>query len=356
MIWDASDANPMHRRLPAEVISRRQPAKKQTQAEVTKDEVTVDLKVAITLKPEARAKWLSKACAMVEQGKASSNDLYDIVTNRKFSGGLPERVGRKLAASLRDSMSVFSDKQQRYLTSSESPFGALMSAREDPDEEKVDTAREAEPATRIGATSGVAMLKITTSRSAASRQEESKADRQEEPKAGRQEGSSNWQVAEDDATVRRMKALDAAEAAKKTKEEKAASRNEAKKKAEDEEEAKRKKLEEEADNLFGFLAPAADAPPIFSKADRTRSASRSAGSRSISSRTARRQAREQKRKKSDRGSWRESSGGAMSGSRALLLNRNYTEDLPHLPRNAAQSQNATNDYRERSRSRRRRRD
>lgn len=243
MIWDASDANPMHRRLPAEVISRRQPRKQPKQTEDTAPaEVTVDLKVAITLKPEARAKWLSKACAMVEQGKASSNDLYDIITNRKFSGGLPERVGRKLAASLRDSMSVFSDKQQRSLTSSESPFGALMSAREDPDEEKVDTAREAEPSTRTGATSGVAMLKITPSRSAASRQEESKADRQEEPKAGRQEGASNWQVAEDDATVRRMQALDAAEAAKKAKEETGASRTEAKKKAGDEEEAKRKKI------------------------------------------------------------------------------------------------------------------
>ncbi|CAJ1460233.1 unnamed protein product [Effrenium voratum] len=83
MIWDASDANPMHRRLPAEVVSRRRAEKKPPAPEPKTDEVTVDLKTAITLKPEARTKWLSKACAMVEQGKAKSTDLYDIVTNRK---------------------------------------------------------------------------------------------------------------------------------------------------------------------------------------------------------------------------------------------------------------------------------
>mmetsp|Transcript_25405 Transcript_25405/g.46099 ORF Transcript_25405/g.46099 Transcript_25405/m.46099 type:complete len:344 (-) Transcript_25405:32-1063(-) len=340
MIWDASDANPMHRRLPAEVISRRQPAKskKQEEPKSKTDEVAVDLKAAITLKPEARAKWLSKACVMVEQGKGNSNDLYDIVTNRKFSGGLPEKVGRKLAASLRDSMAVFSDKQQRFLMSSDSPLGALMSVRDEPDdaEEKEERRKPLEPS----AASGGAKLQITTSRES----------RVAAGASSRQDVSSTWQVAEDDATIRRMKALEAKEVEKKEKEQEASGKKE---QAEDEE-AKRKKLEEEADNLFGFLAPAADAaPPIFSKADRKRSASRSAGSRSISSRTARRQAREQKRKK-DRG-WRESSGGALSGSRAMFLNRNYTEDLPHLPRNAAQSQNAATDYQDRSRSRDRRR-
>lgn len=53
---------------------------------------------------------------MVEQGKAKSTDLYDIITNRKFSGGLcdpqvddflaslrPDRVGRKLASIVKES-------------------------------------------------------------------------------------------------------------------------------------------------------------------------------------------------------------------------------------------------------------
>lgn len=62
MIWDASDANPMHRRLPAEVVSRRPRKEEKSKVETKEksDEVVVDLKTAITLKPEARTKWLSK--------------------------------------------------------------------------------------------------------------------------------------------------------------------------------------------------------------------------------------------------------------------------------------------------------
>ncbi|CAE8606190.1 unnamed protein product, partial [Polarella glacialis] len=52
------------------VISRRRPEPKKTKEVL--DEVTVDLKSAILLKPDARPKWLSKACSMVMQGKASS--------------------------------------------------------------------------------------------------------------------------------------------------------------------------------------------------------------------------------------------------------------------------------------------
>lgn len=155
MIWDASDANPMHRRLPAEVVSRRRAEKKPKAPEPTTDEVVVDLKTAITLKPEARTKWLSKACAMVEQGKAKPTDLYDIVTNRKFSGGLPDRVGRKLASIIRDSFSIFSDKQQRYLNSTESPVPMHLAAQEDEEAEEEEEAprrpkrapREEAPAT-----------------------------------------------------------------------------------------------------------------------------------------------------------------------------------------------------------------
>lgn len=310
MIWDASDANPMHRRLPAEVVSRRRNEQKpKTETKEKTDEVTVDLKTAITLKPEARTKWLSKACAMVESGKAKPTDLYDIITNRKFSGGLPDRVGRKLASILKESFSIFSDKQQRYLNSTESPVPMHLARSDDEDEDEPPTST-----TRIQVT-----------------------EPSEEPPP----------------TVRYSK-----EANKK---EKARPKPVEEPKEDQEAEAKRRKLEEEADNILGALVPglADSAPPIFSKADanKGRSVSRS---RSISSRTARRLAREKRKGRDRDGSWR-SGGSGLSGSRALLLNRNYTEDLPHMPRNAAVAANSSyapesrESRRSRSRSRRRRR-
>lgn len=315
MIWDASDANPLHRRLPAEVVSRRrneQKAKVETKDKT--DEVIVDLKTAITLKPEARTKWLSKACTMVEQGKAKSTDLYDIITNRKFSGGLPDRVGRKLASILKESLSIFSDKQQRYLNSTESPVPMHLARSDDEEEEPPEPAT-----TKIQVTKPVeepvpvaTLPKITLEDGdKASRKEKVQPKHAEEPK-------------EDHAA-----------------------------------EEKRRKLEEEADNILGALVPGLgdSAPPIFSKADANkRSVSRS---RSISSRTARRLAREKRKGRDRDGSWR-AGGSGLSGSRALLLNRNYTEDLPHMPRNAATSANSSymperESRRSRSRSRRRRR-
>lgn len=317
MIWDASDANPMHRRLPAEVVSRRRTEPKtKTESKEKSDEVTVDLKTAITLKPEARTKWLSKACAMVEQGKAKPTDLYDIITNRKFSGGLPDRVGRKLASILKESLSIFSDKQQRYLNSTESPVPMHLARSDDEEEEE-------RPTTRI------------------------QVARPEDP-------------APPTATLPRITLEDSDKAAKKEKSKPPKAPKE-EPKVDHEAEAQRRKLEEEADNILGALVPGlgdSAAPPIFSKADanKGRSVSRS---RSISSRTARRLAREKRKGRDRDGSWR-SGGSGLSGSRALLLNRNYTEDLPHMPRNAATAANSsyapeTSRRTSRSRSRRRRR-
>jgi len=317
MIWDASDANPMHRRLPAEVVSRRRNEQKpKTETKEKTDEVTVDLKTAITLKPEARTKWLSKACAMVESGKAKPTDLYDIITNRKFSGGLPDRVGRKLASILKESFSIFSDKQQRYLNSTESPVPMHLARSDDEDEDEPPTST-----TRIQVTKPSEEPPPTATLSKITLEDSDKANKREKARPKPVEEPKEDQEAE----------------------------------------AKRRKLEEEADNILGALVPglADSAPPIFSKADanKGRSVSRS---RSISSRTARRLAREKRKGRDRDGSWR-SGGSGLSGSRALLLNRNYTEDLPHMPRNAAVAANSSyppesrESRRSRSRSRRRRR-
>lgn len=111
------DANPLHKRLPAEVVTRkRRPEAKQVD-EKPVDEVKVDFKTAIALKPDARPKWLTKACKMADENRASTTELYNIITSRKFLGGLPGKIGRRLRDITHENLGLFSDKQQRHLKS-----------------------------------------------------------------------------------------------------------------------------------------------------------------------------------------------------------------------------------------------
>lgn len=136
----------MNRRLPAEVVTRRRPTAKKPEEKPT-EEVTVDLKTYLTLRPEARIKWLGKAIKMAEDGKTATTDLFDIVASRKFSGGIPAKVGRKLWGMVMESCNLFSDKQQRYLRSEEWAMTAKFGGKEempdrndDKDDDEVDDA------------------------------------------------------------------------------------------------------------------------------------------------------------------------------------------------------------------------
>lgn len=120
------DANPLNRRLPAEVVTRKRPALPKKVEEKPPDEVEVDLKVALALKSDARIKWLGKACNMAQEGRADTTDLYDIVANKKFAAGVHPKVGRKIRDVVRDIMSVFSDKQQRHLKSDDWLFNSSI--------------------------------------------------------------------------------------------------------------------------------------------------------------------------------------------------------------------------------------
>merc|ERR1711879_453857 len=102
------------------------------------------------------------------------------------------------------------------------------------------------------------------------------------------------------------------------------------------EEEARRKAEEEADDLlmraFENKPNAADSSKVDDdrrKRGRSRSLSRS---RSISSRTARRNTR-QKPPPSREPGWASQRGSApLTGSRAILLNKDFVEDLPHMSR------------------------
>mmetsp|Transcript_55711 Transcript_55711/g.129748 ORF Transcript_55711/g.129748 Transcript_55711/m.129748 type:complete len:377 (-) Transcript_55711:111-1241(-) len=354
MIWDASDANPMHRRIPAEVVSRRAraPPRKLVPQERERDneEVTVDLKAAIMLKPEARPRWLIKACKMVAEGRASSTELYNIIVSRKFASGLPERVGRRLVSIVEDSIDLFSDKQQRYLSSSDCPLMAHLRARDDAlltnaDIEEVTMDRDHE---RDAADAALALVGDPAAVARASALEAlQRREKEERERRLAEEGAAKWQAAQDEAALRRQvadaKALARREAARREekKRQQDAEEETAKRQAAEEEAARRRKLEEEADDIFAKALVPQQQPLLRSAGDgrgRSRSISaqaRSGGSRSISSRTARRRARS--RRKNRRPDWQTAmgGGGVLTGSRALLMNRDYVEDLPHLPRPSA---------------------
>jgi len=341
----------MHRRIPAEVVSRRAraPPKKPAQQEKEKEaeEVIVDLKAAIMLKPEARPRWLLKACKMVGEGRASSTELYNIIVSRKFASGLPERVGRRLVSIVEDSIDLFSDKQQRYLSSSDCPLMAHLRARADTAADNAeDTAVDggcerdaADAADAALAMMGDAAARVGTFNA---RQRREKEEREQRRLA--EEGAAKWQAAQDEAALRRQvadaKALARREAARREEKQRQQDAEEAaaKRQAAEEEAARRRKLEEEADDIFAKALVPQQPPPrsaSVTRRGRSRSVSaqaRSGGSRSISSRTARRRARS--RRKNRRPDWQStmSAGGVLTGSRALLMNRDYVEDLPHLPR------------------------
>mmetsp|Transcript_33311 Transcript_33311/g.61070 ORF Transcript_33311/g.61070 Transcript_33311/m.61070 type:complete len:403 (+) Transcript_33311:67-1275(+) len=113
------DANPLNRRLPAEVITRqRRPVKKVVEEKPSED-VVVDLKTALSFKPDNRPKWLTRAFKMAEEGRASTTDLYDIVASRKFASGVPLKVTRRIRELVFENIELFSEKQQRYLKSEE---------------------------------------------------------------------------------------------------------------------------------------------------------------------------------------------------------------------------------------------
>mmetsp|Transcript_47832 Transcript_47832/g.92477 ORF Transcript_47832/g.92477 Transcript_47832/m.92477 type:complete len:346 (+) Transcript_47832:128-1165(+) len=118
LFHSGEDANPLNRRLPAEVVARRRREVRKPE-EKPVDEVRVDSKTALLLKPEARLKWLAKACKMAEDGKASTTELHSIISSRKFAAGVHPKIGRRMAETVLENLGIFSDKQQKHLKSDE---------------------------------------------------------------------------------------------------------------------------------------------------------------------------------------------------------------------------------------------
>mmetsp|Transcript_145965 Transcript_145965/g.406622 ORF Transcript_145965/g.406622 Transcript_145965/m.406622 type:complete len:336 (+) Transcript_145965:83-1090(+) len=106
------DANPLNRRLPAEVVSRRRKVEKVEKEETP---LATDRGQVLAMKPEHRLKWLSKALQKCQEGKMPTNTIFDIVTHAKFTSDATDKIGSKMYRAVRANLQLFSSKQQRFL-------------------------------------------------------------------------------------------------------------------------------------------------------------------------------------------------------------------------------------------------
>eukprot|EP00927_Polykrikos_kofoidii_P051044 TRINITY_DN4485_c0_g1_i1.p1 TRINITY_DN4485_c0_g1~~TRINITY_DN4485_c0_g1_i1.p1 ORF type:complete len:324 (+),score=54.87 TRINITY_DN4485_c0_g1_i1:201-1172(+) len=114
------DANPLNRRLPAEVVSRRRPVVSRggpVHAPPEKEErlVTADLREVLDMGPDKRGKWLSKALLQAQDGRISATVIYDVIAHHRFASELTEKAGRRCYRVLHANLSLFSSKQQRFV-------------------------------------------------------------------------------------------------------------------------------------------------------------------------------------------------------------------------------------------------
>jgi len=110
---DPRDCNPMFKRLPAEVVARRQ--HREPAAMTESEEVSMDRKAVFILKPELRLKWLMKALKQAIDGKVKTSDLYDVVAGNRFAENVTPKIGRKMCRALKEQVAIFTGRQQKFL-------------------------------------------------------------------------------------------------------------------------------------------------------------------------------------------------------------------------------------------------
>lgn len=108
------DANPLNRRLPAEVVSRRRTVAKPDKAK-EEPALVVDRAQVLGMKPDHRFKWLLKALQRCQEGKLQASIIYDILTHAKFTSDCHDKVGARMYRAVLAHINFFSQKQRRHL-------------------------------------------------------------------------------------------------------------------------------------------------------------------------------------------------------------------------------------------------
>jgi len=121
------DANPLNRCLPAEVVTRKKPTKKEEKEEPA---LNVDAKQVHSMKPELRLKWLGKALQRCQEGKVEKTLIFDILTNAKFCHDCSSRLGAKMYRLVLAHADFFSPKQRKHLQVGDCPLRRLFKKAE----------------------------------------------------------------------------------------------------------------------------------------------------------------------------------------------------------------------------------
>jgi len=101
-----------------EVTSRRQRKVSKEDVQKAKDEhVSLDWDDIFPKKPMDRLRWLDKALRAAEDGRIKASPLFNIIAHRKFVEGLKGQVATDCLNLIRGSLSIFTPKQQKQLTS-----------------------------------------------------------------------------------------------------------------------------------------------------------------------------------------------------------------------------------------------
>jgi len=82
-----------------------------------RQEVPVDLQVAVALKPADRARWLSRAMDGVAQSVIRPSDIFDIVSHKRFALGVSPALARTMLEDVMKRLALFPDKLQHLLRS-----------------------------------------------------------------------------------------------------------------------------------------------------------------------------------------------------------------------------------------------
>lgn len=102
--------------LGAEVTARERPKFKRAEKE---EKVTCDLKATLKMTPAERAEWLEKALSGIPKGLAKPQEVFDIVTHKKFPEAVPASLGEAMLKNVRESMMFFTDKQRLTIAKSQ---------------------------------------------------------------------------------------------------------------------------------------------------------------------------------------------------------------------------------------------
>lgn len=106
--------------------------------------VTLDRKAIFGLKAAQREKWLKRALKQAAENQIRASDLYDVIASTRFADDIPYKLGQKMARAIRQQLSLFSGKQQRFL-SADAALVKKFGQDEEP-EETAEAAKEKEAA------------------------------------------------------------------------------------------------------------------------------------------------------------------------------------------------------------------